>query len=42
MEETTRLLYKAPETNVLELSNEGIICQSGALSDYDRKDEQTW
>ena len=42
MEETTRLLYEAPETNVLELTNEGIICQSGGLTDYNRGSEQTW
>lgn len=31
MKEKHNLLYEAPETTVLELKFEGIICQSGEL-----------
>ena len=35
-------LYVAPETNVVELNAEGIICDSGTLQDYTREDAQDW
>ena len=42
MEDNLKVLYVPPVTKTLELSNEGIICQSGGLPDYTRHSEQTW
>lgn len=35
-------LYESPETKVVELHYEGIVCQSGGLRNYDRKDYEEW
>ena len=42
MEDYLKVLYEPPVTKTLELSIEGIICQSGGLTDYNRGSEQTW
>ena len=35
MEETKRQLYEAPESNVLELDIEGVVCMSGDSTNPD-------
>lgn len=41
--ETPRITtYESPVAEVIEINAEGIVCASGGLTDYDRKDGQTW
>lgn len=35
-------MYEAPVAKTLELSNEGIICQSGGMQDYSNQEQQNW
>lgn len=37
-----RIIYEAPESTVLELKTEGIVCASGGLNDYNRQSEENW
>ena len=42
METQPKAPYTAPETEVLEVRTEGIICGSGGLNDYNTQPGQNW
>ncbi len=42
MDSTQKFSYEAPRTEIVELRNEGIVCQSGGLHNYKRQTEEDW
>ena len=42
MEDSHILQYEPPVTEVIEIKSEGIICQSGGLTDYNHGTDQNW
>ena len=42
MDNSQKCPYEPPVMEEIEMNPEGIVCQSGGLTDYDRKDGQTW
>ena len=42
METSIKQLYETPSTRVVEVTTEGIVCESGGIENYNRNSQEDW